>query len=252
MVKGISNQKVHYNKIQDDYDDHYFDATSIEYRKRFLLKSLFNHINLNNKKVAEFACGSGFNSLYLKKLYPLINIEGFDISKKACNKYKKIVQSPVTCIDITKKFKFKYKFDVIVIIGGLHHCVSNLNQTLNNIDSNLNPGGFLLMMEPNADFFLNNVRKLWYKKDKYFEETTEHALSHNHLFGYVADKYECTFLKYLGGPAYFLILNSLILRVPIKLKLLIKYPLFIIEKLFNLIASKSTGPVFVASWRKLK
>jgi SAM-dependent methyltransferase len=247
-------QKNHYETIHNDYLKHYYDATSMKYRDKFIYKYLFKNLNLNNKSVADLACGSGFNSLYLRKYFPDAQLTGFDISKNACEDYKKLLNRPAYEVDLTKKNsigpKYSEQFDVVMIIGGLHHCVIDLDQTLVNIHQILKPGGMFLMFEPNKNYFLESARKMWYKHDRYFEEDSEEALDHNHMLQKNAHLYDCNMVNHLGGPAYFLIYNSMLFRIPIFLKKIISPPLMLIEKLYNIIPGKFMYPYFVAQWRK--
>jgi SAM-dependent methyltransferase len=247
-------QKAHYEKIHEDYSRHYYDPTSMKFRDAFIYKYLFKGIDLNGKKVADLACGSGYNSLYLKKYYPKIQVFGFDISNKACQDYEKIVERPATEIDLTKKNTFdatlKEQFDCVLIMGAIHHCVENLPETFRNIHSILKPGGYLLMFEPNKYYFLEGMRKAWYRWDRYFEADTEEALDHTQLLATYSHLFDCENVAHLGGPAYFLIYNSLLFRIPIKLKQIISYPLFALERLYNLLPGRFMYPYFIARWRK--
>lgn len=243
-------QKLHYEAIHDDYAKHYYDETSISFRHKFIYKYLFEGLDLNNKKIADLACGSGYNSLALLKYFPKAQLTGFDISKKACLDYKNIVNAEAYETDLTQPLDLKPEYDCAMIIGGLHHCIVDLDMTLKNINSLLKPGGLLLMVEPNKRYFLEPFRKLWYKFDKYFEENTEEALDHDFLLRKYSKIFEGEKVFFLGGPAYFLIYNSLLFRVPVKIKKITSTPLILIEKLYNMLSVKSLFPYFVARWAK--
>ncbi len=245
-----NSQKIHYEMIHDDYAKHYYDPTSMEFRDKFMYKYLFKGLDLNNKKVADLASGSGYNSLALMKYFPKVQVFGFDISKKACQDYKKTVGRPAYEIDLTKKTDLKEEYDCAMIIGGLHHCVSDLEATFENISAILKPGGSLLMIEPNKNYFLEPLRKLWYKLDKYFEENTEEALDHDSLLFKQAQHFNVEKIFYLGGPAYFLIYNSLLFRLPIRIKKVVAPILLLLEKIYNLCPGKVMFPYFIAQWKK--
>ncbi len=238
-------------KIHDDYSSHYFDKISIIYREKFLYNLLFDGENLNNKDVAEIACGSGFNSLYIKNRFPLVKITGYDISTPACQDYKKIVGSEAYVWDLTKERINSKKYDYVIVIGGLHHCIENLDITLKNINSMLKENGILIMFEPNKNYFLDLARKLWYKLDKYFDYETEDSLDHKKLINSQKKYFSLKKIDFLGGPAYFLIYNSLIFRFPLFLKKSISPFLFFIEKIYNKFPFELMFPAFVAKWKKL-
>ena len=52
---------------------------------------MYESENLDEKDIAEIACGSGYNSLAILKIFPKANLNGYDISPPACNDYQKIV-----------------------------------------------------------------------------------------------------------------------------------------------------------------
>lgn len=243
-------QKQHYERIHDNYAKHYYDPTSMDYRDRFLYKNLFNGIDLNGKKVADLACGSGYNSLSLLNYFPRAELTGFDISEKACECYRNLVKRPAYEVDLTKKEKLKPEYDYVMIIGGLHHCVADLDTTLQTIYSLLKPGGGFLMVEPNKNYFLEPIRKFWYKKDKYFEENTEEALDHDLMLNLQSNYFEGRKVLYCGGPAYFLIQNSLLFRFPVGFKKIISPILMLMEKIYNKLPGRIFYPCFVAQWIK--
>ncbi|MCW8397213.1 class I SAM-dependent methyltransferase [Legionella sp. PATHC038] len=247
---GSLAQKEHYEKIHDLYEQHYYDPTSIAFREQFIYKPLLNNIDLNNKRVADLACGSGYNSLYLKNKFPEIITHGFDISAKACAAYRQIVGSEAYELDLTATSTLNQQYDHAIVVGGIHHCIASLENTFLNISQMLKPGGSLLMCEASSSFMLESVRKLWYKKSKYFDADSEEALQHDQLHQSFGSDFEVKFVKYMGGPAYFLILNSLILNLPLSFKKFISKPLFFLEEIYNLLPGDFFFPYFLAEWVK--
>lgn len=250
MERASRKQAGHYHEIHDAYEAHYFDRTSMQYRREFFYDPMFSGIDLNGLLVADLAAGAGHNSMDLKKRYPKAATLGFDISKKACESYKQLVGAPAFELDLTLGKAVDHKVDAAIIIGGLHHCVSDLKDTLRTVASMVKPGGYFFICEPNERCFLENIRNLWYRKDKYFEATTEHSLDHDRLFAMATEWFEFDTCRYMGGPAYFLIYNSLVLRVPAWIKPLIWPPLAIMERIYNLLPGSSPFPYFVARWRR--
>jgi SAM-dependent methyltransferase len=250
-VDGGVRQQAHYEAIHDEYEAHYYDASSLAYRNRFILDPLLRGVDLNGKRVLDVASGSGFNTLLLQRRYPSLHATGVDISPSACAAYSRVTGFPALHVDLTKPCTWGEPFDAAMVIGGLHHCVSDLPQTLRNLANAVRPGGILLMMEPNADCWLEGARQLWYSKDRYFDAPTEHALSHERLVETAAGLFEPETLHHIGGPAYFLILNSLVLRVPLSAKPWLSKLTFPLESTFNGLNSRTAAPVFLARWRRL-
>jgi SAM-dependent methyltransferase len=243
-------QQRHYEAIHDEYTAHYFDATSIAYRRRFLLAPLLQGIDLSHKRVAELACGSGYNSVLLKQMFPGISLEGFDISARACAEYRRAVGAPAREVDLTRPQGGDARFDAVIVLGGLHHCVADLPTAFANIAALLRPGGLLLAIEPNARFFAQAVRDRWYRADRYFDAETERALDLDELAAATGANFRLRRSYCFGGPAYFLILNSLLFRMPVGLKRYVASPLFALERLWNAIPGRIQFPAFGAVWER--
>ena len=249
-ISGSDRQAAHYNRIIADYDRHYYDRQSLAYRRTFILDPLIGDLDLGGARVADLASGSGHTSLYLQSRFPGIAVEGFDISPEAVQRYQAVTGRPAIVQDLTKPMAAEPRFDAAIIMGGLHHCVSDMPTVLRNIAGLLRPGGRLLMFEPNADYFLEFARKLWYRADHYFDSGTENALSHARLLADAKGAFRCERLRYFGGPAFFLIYNSLVLRVPQGLKTVITPPLILSEHLYNLLPGRWPFASFTALWVK--
>lgn len=250
MKQNDNAQKAHYESIHDAYSAHYYDATSMQYRKRYFFDYLLQGISLEGKRVAELACGTGANSLELHERFPSVKTVGFDISERACADYAENLQSEAYQVDLTREYEPGETFDAAMVIGGLHHCVSDMQMTLNNIARMLKPGGLLLMMEPNKNFLLNSVRDFWYKTDDFFEAGTEAALDHEELVRLGQPHFSPLRVQYFGGPAFYLIFNSMITRVPLKAKPALSKVLFPLETLYNKLPGRGPFASFLAVWER--
>ena len=126
----------------------------------------------------------------------------------------------------------------------------DLETTLANVAAMLKPGGHFLMLEPNSRHLLEGVRRLWYRLDASFDHATEHALDHEALVAAGRGAFEVERVRYFGGPAYFLILNSMILRVPLGAKPWLAPPATLAERLWNHLPGAHWHNVFLARWRR--
>ena len=243
-------QAAHYQAIHDAYETHYYDASSMVYRHRFIYQPLLAGLDLDGASVADLACGSGHNSLAFREYFPSIRTTGYDISEAACRDYRLRTGNAAHQVDLTREFEPAEVHDAVLIIGGLHHCVADLGTTLRNVARMLRPGGRFFMMEPSEDFFLSAIRRAWYKKDRWFEANTEAALKHDELVGQAFPYFHPERVLFVGGPAFYFILNSLITRVPLKLKPKIAPILFAAEDLYNKLPGSTPFAVFLAEWRR--
>ncbi len=250
-LEGSDRQREHYDAIHDAYEEHYYDAESMEYRRRFLFSTAFDGCNLNGKRVADLASGSGHNSLLLLNRFPQAEVVGFDISPRARAAYEQVVGRPAFELDLTKPMPAGETFDAAIIVGGLHHCIVDLPQTFANLGGMIKPGGTLfILLEPNRDFFLQFVRTLWYRNDRLFEADTEEALRHDAIAATAHQWFEPEKVLYFGGPAFFLVLNSLVLRISPRVKKRIARPLMAIEQAYMKLPGRLLFPVFMARWTR--
>jgi SAM-dependent methyltransferase len=251
MRTEVLKQKTHYETIHDEYEAHYFDRESMAFREKFVYDVMFDGLDLNGKDVVDVAAGSGYNSLWVAKKFPQARVCGIDISEKACAAYRKLVGGEARVFDLTNGQDFGRRFDVALVFGGLHHCVSDLPGTFRTLAHLVRPGGLLLMFEPNSRYLLEGLRKLWYRWDSSFEEATESALDHDDLSARAASYFQPVASWHMGGPAYFLICNSMVFRVPRKMKRYLAPVLFPLERACNQLPGKFLFPYFIARWRRL-
>jgi len=121
-----------YREMHEKYQAHYFDGPSLRYRERFIYKSMFQDIDLNGALVADLACGGGENSLALKRTFPSARSIGIDISAKAVAEFRRTTGGEGRVMDLTVFDPARLNVDTAMVVGGLHHCVIDLQQTLLN------------------------------------------------------------------------------------------------------------------------
>src|SRR5262245_54880026 len=73
-------QQEHYDNIAADYEAHYSDEWSVEYRRRFIYGPMFEGMNLSGMEVLDAMCGSGQTTSYL--LARGAKVTGLDISNE--------------------------------------------------------------------------------------------------------------------------------------------------------------------------
>jgi SAM-dependent methyltransferase len=250
MDLASARQAAHYDRILSDYDRHYYDPLSLEYRDRFILGPLLEGIDLSGLRVADLGCGSGETSLSIIARFPDVEVAGFDISPEACRRYREKVGRDCCELDLTRGYYSVETFDAAIIMGGLHHCVSDIPSALATAAGMLKPGGLLVMFEPNRDYALEFMRRLWSRLDHYFDAETEAALSHDVLLRQAGGAFEARKVIYFGGPAFYLVYNSLVFRLPISVKSLLGRPLLTIERIFNKLPGRWPFASFLAQWAR--
>ncbi len=245
-----TRQRELFERIHDAYASHYYDRDSMEFRRRFIHGPLWDGLDLDGKEVADLACGSGANSEALLERFPGVRTTGFDISEPAVVDYAKRTGRPSHRVNLTEAGSFEADFDAAMFIGALHHCVSDLRATLANVAAMLRPGGVFMMMEPNQQYVLDHARRAWYRNDAYFDAQTERALSHDELVALSREWFDVEWVRWVGGPAYFLVYNSLIFRIPHPVKRATAPALLRLEASWNKLPGKVIYPYFLARWRR--
>jgi SAM-dependent methyltransferase len=247
----VSVQRELFESIHDKYYEATTDRFATEYKIEHILEPIDRLLDGSAQSVIELASGDGQMGRLLKQRRPGLRIVGTDISEKAARDYERASGSRCHVVDFTKPFHLDERFDAAVACGGIHHFVADLDVAFANIRDLLRPGGSLIMIEPNADYFLQPLRSLWYRLDrKNFEASTERALSHRALLERFSHDFRCESVVYKGGPAALLILHNWALRIPQSWKPFYARPLMAIDRAWQFLPTTYPFNFFVAKWTK--
>src|SRR6185295_3019937 len=209
-------QQKHYDTIAADYEAHYSDEWSVEYRRRFIYEPMFAGLSLDGMQVLDAMCGSGQATSFL--LGRGANVTGLDISNEVIDTF----QSRWTNASVVQRSLLDSglpdnSFDCVAVVGGLHHIHPNMKAAVREIHRVLKPGGRFCFMEPHSGSLPDLVRKGWYRFDRFFSDN-EAAIDVGLLQKDFRDAFELKNVNYLGNIAFLLVLNSLIFRIPPKSK----------------------------------
>ncbi|WP_111672184.1 class I SAM-dependent methyltransferase [Algoriphagus litoralis] len=189
-----------------------FDAISPKYlekdlapqcsiaRKHRLLSSLKNVSFDHTSRVLEVGCGAGFSVKYLDKPYSAY--VGVDYSQGLidyANQYNSKPKAQFICANI-KEYQPEEKFDVIFMIGVLHH-FDDMKGILSHIVTLLKPGGVVVANEPqSSNPLIQGLRTLRTKLDKSYSDDQVQLLPEN-----LKELYEAVGLKEVQvlGQGYF-------------------------------------------------
>ena len=243
-------QKELFEAIHDRYYEATGDQWAEAYKDRFVYRPLLERL-AGAKSAIELASGDGAASAWLLNQRPDLDIAGCDISETAVAQYRLLRDRPCYQLDLTKPFVPERTFDAAFVLGGIHHLVADLPTAFDNIARLLNPGGVLVMTEPNSDYMLEPIRQLWYRLDaKNFDAANEHALSHGRLARDFGGQFEAGEALYMCGPAYFLLLHNWVLRMPGSFKGTIGPALMAAEGLYHRLPGKLPFAIFMSKWTK--
>jgi SAM-dependent methyltransferase len=241
-------QQEHYDRIAADYETHYSDEWSVEYRRRFIYEPMFDGLKLDGMQVLDAMCGSGQTTSFL--LTRGAHVTGLDISNEVVETFQS--RWPVT--NVVKRSLLDYglpdnSFECVAVVGGLHHIHPNLKEAVREIHRVLKPGGHFCFMEPHTGSLPDFVRKIWYRFDRFFSDN-EAAIDVGLLQEDFRNAFELRKVKYLGNIAFLLVLNSLIFRIPPKSKRFFAPLLMKLEPWVNKLQTKLTSCFVVTQWQK--
>jgi len=242
-------QQRHYDTIAADYEAHYSDEWSVEYRRRFIYEPMFAGLNLAGLQVLDAMCGSGQTTSYL--LARGASVTGLDISNEVIDTF----QSRWAGANVVKRSLLDSglpdnSFDCVAVVGGLHHIHPNVKAAVREIHRVLKPGGHFCFMEPHSGSLPDVVRKVWYRFDRFFSDN-EAAIDVSALQRDFRGSFELRKVNYLGNVAFLLVLNSLIFRIPPKSKKSFAPLLMKLEPWINKLQTKLTSCFAVTQWQKL-
>lgn len=241
-------QKAYYDKLYSLYESHSGDTWSQKYRYRFINNFLLEGINLSGSNVLEAMCGSGFTTQYL--ISKGATVTGLDISEKSLVSFRKRWPNcNAVCASMHNSCFKDNSFGCVIITGGLHHAYPAINNALHEIHRILKTGGHLCFAEPYRGSMPDLIRRYWYKYDSLFA-ANERAIDIDKLKNDFSGYFKFDRERYLGNIGYLLVLNSLYLRIPLKIKHIYAPYLIFLESIFNKFQSRLFSCLLICQWQK--
>jgi SAM-dependent methyltransferase len=241
-------QKRHYDRISRDYEAHYDDPCSQRYRDKFFHQPIFDGMHLSGSQVIEAMCGSGQTTRYLLSQGALVT--GLDISDEGIDSFvNRWPECRAVRASILGSQLESESFDAVAIIMGLHHLHPSINGAIREIHRILRPGGYLCFAEPHKGSFPDVFRRQWYKHDSLFA-SNEEAIDLEAMKREFAALFDFRREHYLGNIAYLLVLNSMVFRIPLKLKPVYTPALILLESLVSPLQGKMFSCFVSCQWQK--
>ncbi|OGL47435.1 MAG: methyltransferase type 11 [Candidatus Schekmanbacteria bacterium RBG_16_38_10] len=211
---SVEIQREHFNHISKRYIESRSGKNHLAYKEvlwRFILGKLAEYLPHKSHIMGlEVMCGNAEASKRIVNFFPTVTMHASDLSDSMVVVAEKIGEDRITISqgDILKLDQ-KETYDLIVVIGGLHHIPSNVQKGLHNIHNALKKGGIFLNLEPTHNNLLfRSVRERIYRTNSLFEENSERAFNLKEYHQYLADnKLRIIYQFYPGLLGYILYYN---------------------------------------------
>lgn len=248
MSRSEDAQRAQYNAQIDAYDAHYDDPWSRRYRDEFFHAPLLAGLDLRGRRVLDAMSGSGLSIPSL--LARGARVTGLDVSDTAISVMRQRWPSiDAVCASITRSGLPDATFDVALVVGGLHHLHPHVDDALAEIHRLLVPGGTFCFMEPHTGSLPDVFRRLWYRYDRLFVDN-EAAIDLGALRQRFADRFTVVREIFGGGPAFLLVFNSMVFRIPLRAKPWYSGALLRLEARLARWQTPRTACYAVCQWRK--
>ena len=188
----IEQQRDHFDNISAKYFSARKDPNHL-LLKRYIWEYFFSRNTFPAKRyrVLEPMCGYGEGKYILEQYGHLdIDYSGFDYSQSLIDLVKKEdPDSPIYQQDVTRFMADAAadRYDLIILIGGLHHVYEHAGDVIRNLAAALAVGGHFITLEPTQNFTLFKlIRSRIYERNSLFDEQTEQAFDLAELNGLFA------------------------------------------------------------------
>lgn len=178
-MNKTEQQREHFNTIADRYFEARQHANHLRY-KELMWKFAFDHSSFRlpeSARVLEPMCGyaEGYKVLrtYCGNSF---RYHGFDYSDSVIERLRHAYPELSVDLGDVTTFRSDEKYDVIVLIGGLHHVPEQAKHVVASLAAALAPGGHFVNLEPTSgNWLFRAVRAQIYTRNSLFDEETERA-----------------------------------------------------------------------------
>ncbi len=213
MDRIVEQQKQHFESISEKYFNARQNENHLEF-KRLMWDLFFKKINsvlMKDKYTClEAMCGYAEGYKILNQ-YTSLKLEytGFDYSQELVRIANEIYPDLKIIHGNILNYTDKNKYDLVILLGGLHHVYSNVEKALQNINKLTEQGTLFINLEPtHNNWFFRKTRERIYKKNELFDCESEQGFELkelNSLFN--SNGYEQIYQMYPGLIGYVLYYN---------------------------------------------
>lgn len=188
-MSKIERQRAHFNSIAQRYETGRQDANHRR-TKSLIWQSASRYLApLTGKrlKMLEPMCGYAEGIEIAERHLGLeCDYHGFDYSDViVAEMAQRLPEGRVWQADATTYRPESDAYDLMLLIGGLHHVPDNAAQVVRNLAEGLKAGGFFINFEPTSGNPLFRIVREWiYRRNEIFDDATERAFGVDELKGF--------------------------------------------------------------------
>ncbi len=185
-MEDIEQQRRHFESIADKYRDSRGHPNHLAVKEMTWLYFLENKKFPDPMRVLEPMCGYAEGKQILQRYTGRrLQYTGFDFSETLVNHARREDPSAnVFLQDATTYEPGNNRYDVIILIGGLHHVYRHVDNVVQRLSRALVPGGRFINFEPTQNNALfRYVRNRIYRKNNLFDADTERGFDLDELNG---------------------------------------------------------------------
>ena len=209
----IQQQREHFNTVADRYRNARSHSNHLLLKDLIWSNFLGPHAELkrDGMKVLEAMCGFGDGKKILEQVLAIkVDYEGFDYSDEVLETLKseqpdlKVFHADAGTVELEDA-----SYDLIILLGGLHHVPHIAKEVTARLCKAIKPGGYFINLEPtNGNPVFKAVRNRIYDKNSLFDEETERAFDVEELFDFFESAgMQAKDITYPGLSAYVLYYN---------------------------------------------
>ena len=211
-IDKIEQQRQHFERISETYFQHRQNKNHL-YLKHLIWSFFFKdktYLEKQNLSVLEPMCGySEGKKIIEQNVCEIASYEGFDYSSVLVEKVNTLNPDLNVYLQDITKFSSNKTYDIIIIIGGLHHIPDFSEVVVKSLKNNLKPNGSFIVLEPtHNNYVFRKIRERIYKKNDLFDEETERAFTLKNLNDlFINNGYKLKDQIYPGLLSYVLFYN---------------------------------------------
>lgn len=185
MTDKLERQRLHFNSISKRYKEARESQSHLEL-KRLIWEYAFAGLHMpitRESRILEPMCGFAEGKTIISRAFgERFQYFGFDYSDSVVEDLKRtdpsanIEQADVTSYTSTELF------DVVILIGGLHHVPDHASDVVASMAQLIKPAGYFINLEPtHGNPLFKYVRDRIYRSNSLFDEATERAFAVSEL-----------------------------------------------------------------------